>query len=132
MSTRARKGVLEYEGSHITEHGERDLMIARGGSKLPSLLRTHLGIKKEKKIMCVVVAVVEATEGHEPHEALEEAKVGEGIEVGVALDPQQMKKPRRRPVCFFTRWANRPKSIIELQTSRRGCDLGQCGLYITR
>ncbi|KAK9159381.1 hypothetical protein Syun_005722 [Stephania yunnanensis] len=89
MSTRARKGVLQDGGSHIAENRERDSMIARGGSavKPPRLLRTHLGMKKENKIMWVLVAMVEANEGHEPHEALEAAEVGEGVEVGVAPDP---------------------------------------------
>ncbi|KAK9111581.1 hypothetical protein Scep_019100 [Stephania cephalantha] len=32
-STCARKGVLQDEGSHVAEHRERDLMIARGGSE---------------------------------------------------------------------------------------------------
>ncbi|KAK9101251.1 hypothetical protein Scep_024681 [Stephania cephalantha] len=32
-STRALKGVLEDKGSHIAEHRESDLMIARGGSQ---------------------------------------------------------------------------------------------------
>ncbi|KAK9125018.1 hypothetical protein Scep_013864 [Stephania cephalantha] len=95
-STRARKGVLEDEGSHFAEHRERDLIIARVEVrvKLSSLQRTHLGMKKEKKIIWVVVAVVEATEEHEPHEALEEAEVGERVKVGVAPDPQQIKESK--------------------------------------
>ncbi|KAK9167130.1 hypothetical protein Scep_002321 [Stephania cephalantha] len=33
MSTRARKGVLQDEGSHVAEHREMDLIIARGESE---------------------------------------------------------------------------------------------------
>ncbi|KAK9093194.1 hypothetical protein Syun_028105 [Stephania yunnanensis] len=42
-------------------------------------------------IMWVVIAVVEATERHE---ALEKVEVGEEVELGVAPDPQQMKKSK--------------------------------------
>ncbi|KAK9094401.1 hypothetical protein Scep_025870 [Stephania cephalantha] len=93
ISTRARKGVLEYEGSHIVEHRERDLMIAHGGSQGEASQSTEDSLRNEER---EEVEVVEATEGHEPHEALEKAEVGEGVEVGVAPDPQQMKKSKKK------------------------------------
>ncbi|KAK9142290.1 hypothetical protein Syun_011690 [Stephania yunnanensis] len=62
-----------------------------------SLLRTHLGMKKEKKIMWVVVAMVEATEGHEPHEALEVAEAGKGVEVDVAPPTTNEENKQENP-----------------------------------
>ncbi|KAK9161159.1 hypothetical protein Syun_007500 [Stephania yunnanensis] len=61
--------------------------------KHSSLLMTHLGMKKENKIIWVVVAIVEATEGHK---ALQVAEVGEGAKVGVAPNPEQMKKSKKK------------------------------------
>ncbi|KAK9166968.1 hypothetical protein Scep_002159 [Stephania cephalantha] len=92
-STRARKAVVEDEGSHIAEHQERDLMIARGGSQGEASESSEDSLGNEKK---EEVPVVEATEGHEPHEAVEEAEVGEVVEVGVVPDPQQMKKSKKK------------------------------------
>ncbi|KAK9168844.1 hypothetical protein Syun_000984 [Stephania yunnanensis] len=77
-SKRAQKGVLEDEGSHIAEHWERDLMIARGGSQgeASQFSEDSLGNEEIEE-----VAMVEATEGHEPHEA---------------PNPQQMKKSKKK------------------------------------
>ncbi|KAK9166996.1 hypothetical protein Scep_002187 [Stephania cephalantha] len=72
------------DGSHVAEHREKDLMLARGGSEgeASESFDDSLGNEEREK-----VAMVKAIEGHEPHEALEAAEVGEGIEMGVAPDP---------------------------------------------
>ncbi|KAK9094575.1 hypothetical protein Scep_026044 [Stephania cephalantha] len=115
---------LGDEGSNIAEHRERDLMIARGGSQGQAFesFEDSLGNEEREE-----VPVVEATEGHEPHEAAKEAEVGEVVKVAVVPNPQQMKKIKKKTDCSFTRWANRPESIVELHTSCCGCDMGQCG-----
>ncbi|KAK9158628.1 hypothetical protein Scep_005202 [Stephania cephalantha] len=92
-STRARKGVVEDDGSHIAEHWERDLMIARGGSQDETSESSEDSLGNEER---EEVPVVESIEGHEPHEAVEEAEVGKVVEVGVAPDPQQMKKSKKK------------------------------------
>ncbi|KAK9168589.1 hypothetical protein Syun_000729 [Stephania yunnanensis] len=60
-STLALKSVVEDEGSHIIEHRERDLIIARGGSQgeASESSRTHLGMKKEKKVCFRLFAIFE-------------------------------------------------------------------------
>ncbi|KAK9139772.1 hypothetical protein Scep_009453 [Stephania cephalantha] len=60
--------------------------------KLPSLLRTHLGMKKENKIMWVVVAVVEATEGHEALQVAEPSK--ESQHDSAVTQPKSSDVPR--------------------------------------
>ncbi|KAK9094950.1 hypothetical protein Scep_026419 [Stephania cephalantha] len=67
-STRARKGVLQDEGSHIVEHRELDLIIAHGGSQGEASESSDdsLGNEERGEDLWVVIAVVEATEGHEP------------------------------------------------------------------
>ncbi|KAK9111600.1 hypothetical protein Scep_019119 [Stephania cephalantha] len=65
----------------------RDLMIARGGSQGEAFESSEDSLGNEER---EEVPVVEATEGHKPHEAVEE------VEVGVAPDPQQMKKSKKK------------------------------------
>ncbi|KAK9148428.1 hypothetical protein Scep_007185 [Stephania cephalantha] len=48
-STRSRKGVVEDEGSRTTEHRERDLMIARGGSQGEASEYSEVSLRNEER-----------------------------------------------------------------------------------